>query len=353
MTSLAYQFISQGAVVVPEPGKVYIDVGNSLEPGIIDHHQPDAPKSCAAELVLAHPDYIRQQIINKEKTDKLTIVVHHYPDLDAVSGAWFGRCIALGQEITAAHRVWAAYVCSVDQGYTRLNSEHPVTVYSLFMMRMEQIRQQGYSGEARDNELLAKGFLFVETILAALATGKNLADTAWLEQVAEFQRERQQIKADYLCYQQDMQTADLTAVQLLRKDRQGREQVVGLWISQPESVLFKSWARGDTYRSGSEQGFIFSAIQLNPTRFILSVAPDSKVFLQGLGDLLEKRETEKRLAQGYVRTGNNRPGYSSPDPWYDGRSPAHNYTIIDSPRSGTVLTKAEIEAVFEEYISKG
>jgi hypothetical protein len=39
-----------------------------------------------------------------------------------------------------------------------------------------------------------------------------------------------------------------------------------------------------------------------------------------------------------------RPGYDNADPWYDGR--AHSYTIVDSPRAGTVLTADEIESIF-------
>jgi hypothetical protein len=38
----------------------------------------------------------------------------------------------------------------------------------------------------------------------------------------------------------------------------------------------------------------------------------------------------------------------SPDPWYDGRG--HNYTIVDSPRSGTLLRYQQIiDCVLAEY----
>jgi hypothetical protein len=42
-----------------------------------------------------------------------------------------------------------------------------------------------------------------------------------------------------------------------------------------------------------------------------------------------------------------RSGYDNADPWYDGR--AHGHTIIDSPRSGTLLTADEVEAIFLEF----
>jgi hypothetical protein len=42
-----------------------------------------------------------------------------------------------------------------------------------------------------------------------------------------------------------------------------------------------------------------------------------------------------------------RPGYANADPWYDGR--AHGYTYVDAPRSGTLLTAEEIEAIFLRF----
>jgi hypothetical protein len=42
-----------------------------------------------------------------------------------------------------------------------------------------------------------------------------------------------------------------------------------------------------------------------------------------------------------------RPGYDNADPWYDGRG--HDYTIVDAPRSGTLLTADEIETIFLNF----
>ena len=43
----------------------------------------------------------------------------------------------------------------------------------------------------------------------------------------------------------------------------------------------------------------------------------------------------------------SRAGYANSDPWYDGR--AHGDTIVDSPRSGTVLTAEEIEQIMVRF----
>ena len=79
--------------------------------------------------------------------------------------------------------------------------------------------------------------------------------------------------------------------------------------------------------------------------------------MRGLGGLLDDREAAKRRRDHGEDnrvidpvTGARlppRPGYANADPWYDGR--AHGYTIVDSPRAGTVLTADEIEAAFLEY----
>ena len=58
--------------------------------------------------------------------------------------------------------------------------------------------------------------------------------------------------------------------------------------------------------------------------------------------------TERKML-GKERKGEPRPGYDNPDPWYDGRNPLHNYTIVDTPRGGTVLAWDEIISLIDEY----
>ena len=42
-----------------------------------------------------------------------------------------------------------------------------------------------------------------------------------------------------------------------------------------------------------------------------------------------------------------RSGFANADPWYDGRT--HGYTLVDAPRSGTLLTGDEIEAIVLKF----
>ena len=327
-----------GFVAKPEKSKVYVDVGNAFCAGILDHHHPDAPDACTAMLVLNHSEYIKSQIAD----DELTIIPHQYPDLDAVTGAYFARMHARDEKVMALHHDWAGYVCKIDQGFTTLTSTPPITPYSLFMMRMQGL-DKGHDIHKASLMVLKAGFDFLETIFDWLKGGGDLENPQELGDLDIFAAEKKAITGDLEKYQQDIQRAEVFSCVLPKKGGQGSQQVQGLWLSYPTSSMFKSWARGD--------GFVFLGIQVSEQRFILSVNPNSDVYLKCLGDFLEQAEAEKREIHGLERQGKNRPGYNSPDPWYDGCSPLHNYTIIDSPRGGTILTKAEIQSILQFALS--
>jgi len=342
--NVSYEFVPMGSVVSPEQGKVYVDVGNAFCPGVLDHHHSDAPDACTAELVLNHPQYVLSQCVDGH----LTIIPHQYPDLDAVTGAYFASMYASGDPVDKIHHQWAEYVRRVDQGFTTLDVEHPVSPYSLFMMRMHLLGKRGAVDSA---SMLQAGFKFLESIFEWMKSGGNLKVPVKLKENRMFSNEVSAITDDLGRYKQDLKRAEKTLCSLPRKDGTATQEVAGLWIARPESAMFKSWVRGDKESSGNDQGFIFLGVQVAEHRFILSVDPSSDVTLKGLGALLEKAEIEKREELGKVRKGENRPGYDSPDPWYDGRSPLHNYTIIDSPRAGTVLQMMKIQNIVRNHIN--
>jgi len=343
---LSYYFVPMGFVATPELGKVYVDVGNAFCAGVLDHHHPDAPDACTAMLVLNHPEYVTNQVVN----GNLTIIPHQYPDLDAVTGAYFAGMHVQGDAIEPMHHDWAEYACRVDQGFTTLTPQQPMTPYSLFMMRMHLLREQlPDDDQLASRMILDAGFDFLDVLFANLQSGGKLSDLHLGELSHVLAPEIEAIQHDLSLYQQDIQRANIFACELPLSNGKGTKEVAGLWIEKPASSMFKSWARGDAKLAGNDEGFVFLGIQVSDSRFILSVDPSSGVYLKGLGDLIEQAETEKRKELGEERVGENRPGYASPDPWYDGRSPLHNYTIIDSPRVGTVLSSKEVRDVFHQY----
>jgi len=113
-----------------------------------------------------------------------------------------------------------------------------------------------------------------------------------------------------------------------------------LVTAAPQASLFKHFARS--------AGRVFThviypnAVSLKDgnaaDRHVISVAPESEVWLKGLGAVLEAEELSARARTGAIRPGPPRwPDVTCDDPWYDGRSPLHCFTIVDSPREGTVL----------------
>jgi hypothetical protein len=78
-----------------------------------------------------------------------------------------------------------------------------------------------------------------------------------------------------------------------------------------------------------------------------SIDPAARADLRGLAASLEWAEQRRRRELGIrdSRRGATRfpefPGIA--DPWYDGRG--HQWTIVDSPRDGTVLDRGELEAI--------
>jgi len=347
--NLSYDFVPMGFVATPVQGKVYVDVGNAFCPGVLDHHHPGAPDACTAMLVLNHPEYVTSQIVDGH----LTIIPHEYPDLDAVAGACFAKMHAEGVDITSIQRDWAKYVCNVDRGFTTLVPSQPVTPYSLFMMRMHLLRKvlPDNANEA-SRLILQSGFDFLDTAFSWMNSGGSLEMPESFQSIGAFANEISAISKDHSDYSKDIKRAEKGRYILPKKDGSGLEEVAGLWIEKPASAMFKSWARGDCENSGDKDGFVFLGIQVSDNRFILSVDPSSGVYLKGLGDLLELPEIAKRKSLGLERKGKNRPGYNSPDPWYDGRSPLHNYTIVDSPKAGTVLQMIEIQSIVRNCIQK-
>jgi hypothetical protein len=126
--------------------------------------------------------------------------------------------------------------------------------------------------------------------------------------------------------------------------------------------FFKDWARTDAAHSPNGKGFAALCVFHSEgpgqeRRCILSVTPDSGATLRGLGALLDGAEADRRRQVFGMddrvtdpATGQPKPprsGYSNSDPWYDGRG--HAYTIVDSPRDGTLLTAEQIEELFLSF----
>ena len=135
-------------------------------------------------------------------------------------------------------------------------------------------------------------------------------------------------------------------------------------LNDPECcIFFKDWARSDRERIAGRRGLpgplglhhrvAARPAPLHPLGDRPTAAPRSAAWRPSSTEAESDRRRQvygddDRLID--PATGSRKPpraGYDNADPWYDGR--AHGFTIVDSPRSGTLLTAEEIEGIFVRF----
>jgi len=345
-------FVSYGSVLAPQPKELAIDVGNRLSPGVIDHHQPGPEDECTTSLILRYPHYVLDHL-EGIPVEEITVITHVSPDLDAVTAAFFCNALLSNGHLPPFAENIASYVRDVDMGVCVRHPDVLVTVYSIFTSLCELARREGkkkgWSEEETYRAQMECGFALWEYAISVIDEQTDLHDSKPFEQSHPFEEAQDLVMKDYAKYLQDLERSEHAQFSLPFKNGNESGEVDALMVVDPESLLFRLWARGDSHRSPGGKGFAMLAVNYKHKRYIISVDPQSPYYLKGLGELLEKAETTKRKALGKERQGEPRPGYGSPDPWYDGRNTLHNYTIVDTPRCGTVLTWEEIQQIIVRY----
>lgn len=159
-------------------------------------------------------------------------------------------------------------------------------------------------------------------------------------------------------YKKDLEKSIFLTLKLINNQTNIEETIDFIGTDNPKSFLWKYWVRGDRKNSPQKNGFIFTCAFFDTfkaqgrNRAIISTDPNMPYSLKGLGILIEKLEIEKLLSSGESiekLTENSRPGFHRADLWYDGRAPIHNYTIIDAPRAGSILSNDELIDIIGRY----
>jgi hypothetical protein len=147
-------------------------------------------------------------------------------------------------------------------------------------------------------------------------------------------------------------------------EKHGRQAVDGLFLRDPESLLFKSWARSDTEQSTFGSGFKFTAIvnssgrpagESNTGDYYFSLDPENagRMHLYPIWARLQKLEVDefvrRELAVEPPRSGfedraisdggtyhPHYPGFG--DPWFDGNN--YGCTIVPTPNRGSSIGPA-------------
>jgi serine/threonine protein kinase len=354
--------------------RLFLDVGNDLRPGVLDHHHLTAYSGSTSSLVLAHPAFVDGAVVpGRRPHDPFTIVLHEQPDLDCLISAYLAIAYLDTQSFPAAADALARYADLVDEGSPGFTLARPFTLYAAYQQLANRLARRTWDSDAAGwQERLRQGLSLVAYVVAELGRGRALPDVDAFACPGLFGPEdRAEVARDVERYRRklaDPRTQARTAPLRLPGRFGGTQEVEALLVrdvqnaGDPERcVFFKDWARTDAeHRAGG--GFVALSVFHSPgpqqiRRGILSVTPTGGVTLRGLGALLDEAEAARRRQVHGVDdrvtdpvTGEAkpaRPGYGNADPWYDGR--AHGYTIVDSPRSGTLLTADEIEGIFLRF----
>ena len=240
-----------------------------------------------------------------------------------------------------------------DQGHENFDSSlstiSPALIYTI-----------GQADFAEDRAKTDFGFRLLDYLQACASNAtaaSNMHQRQLYENHAEFRELVSRIESDKRRYYADVEIAYTTDVEL--PQRGGGQRSVPTMICRlpPQSHLLKHWARSIGAPSSQPAvpyeclvvpydpvGDSSSGIEEHFRRVVISVNGNSDIYLGEIGRHLELREQQERERRGIVQQGDARfPEISnSPDPWYDGRG--HNYTIIDSPRGGTLLSYQQILA---------
>lgn len=374
-----FECVGHGSLLDPEPKVVTLDVGNAFGPGMLDqHHDLDLGLS-TAELVFKHPELVYEHLAegliaasNSEghSVYRPVIRTHWAPDFDAVASA------LLVQELIAHGRfpAWASSLVdiasSVDSGAwlpeISRGAESPALKSVMLMMHaieapddasrmtlaMAYVRAEAASLEAK---LSSSSGADDDEARFASQGGRSVWEGplcgGWAKGDPHAEAIIERLRSDISRYQVLSPQVNRSVVSGL-PCREGESE--GLSVScasvPPELVigaqapvrLLKYWLRAE--------GAVMTIIPLlhkapGRRRAIIALDPTyrdpsgRRPSLMGLGRALEEAEQAQRLATGdpaLIRTGTPRYDWvDHDDPWYTGVG--HDYTIVDSPRSGSVL----------------
>ena len=344
-------FVPMGYMARRQKGVVYIDTGNSKELGIIDHHHPEAGKAASAcELLLRKPQLLLGHL-QGIASSQIEFRLHEQPDLDCVA-TFYAACELLDEDPRQdILKLLADYVSKIDRGIIPQPETVADSLYGVFIAHQKRVEDE-LGSRITDSMRLKAGLRVIDCAFYLMEKSRLKANFADIFRFGGgwFEEERQMVRNDWSLYEEDFERRGHT----YRARVNGiSEPVEGLWLDHPLSLLFKFWARNDRRAEGG-RGYAFLAVdwskaEKGKNRFVISVAPEAGLSLKGLGESLESEENARREELGRQRPVHPiRYPSDNSDPWYFGWS--HDYTIVDSPHNGTVLTNREVQRAHEAWL---
>lgn len=331
---------------------IILDTGNALKPGIIDHHQPgcEFADKCVAHIVVNKGSSYLEHLLDKAEVN---VVTHFIPDLDALGSVYFTLKYLRNEAFTFLDQQVADYINMVDMGKLSLDPEKPIGIASLWLHHTNIKDYSAAYTQEFNQDLLAKGLLFMEGVFKVIETDENPYTNEGFEQILAFEEPIKDILNDASNYRLDVENSITGIIEMYNSDTRGMDEVEVIISRDARSFLWKYMVRGDRNNSLFGNGFKLTCLHVTGKRgAIISVDPNYPYDLKGLGVYLDTLEITQLLSSEGIEEiingvdGGPRSGFHRNNPWYDGRG-THNFTIIDVPRGGTMLSEDQInDAIF-------
>lgn len=303
---MKYKFIEAGSCIdICLEYELYLDVGNNLTVGIIDHHQLSGTQKSATRLVYENKNLID---INTK-----TIVLHENPDLDCIASSYLATYYLHYEKFPSFTKELCEFLDKADFGFSL---KHTINLASLFSVLKANLQS--------DEDVVKIGHKLIEDMITTGFDSGSFLD--------KYSKEIIELNNENKIFQYDLKNSNNKEFILQDRYTKKFKPLKALILKTPKSKLFKSLSR--------ELGYDLLIVVWNKKRTVISLKGDSYFTLENIGNKLNILEKQKRDKLKIKLKEANREGYNIPDPWYDGR--AHNYTIIDAPRMGTVLSYCEI-----------
>lgn len=369
-----------------DDGTVALDIGNAVpEDGIYDHHQGGVEAACTAALVFRNRSRLRTQLNGQPER---TVFLHENPDFDALTSFFLAWCLVSkpSNPNPSRFQTLVDFASRVDQG--RARPTNTLTLYTFVLMagtwltseqgasfrhstRMRRIFEDGRIDAPSASTDACTAALTLQLLRDWSATPEWAPpDTVDPTIVSKDLRPvlfslDSRLNRQMDCCKQDIERAqaagDIGQTTIQTKDG-SPQSALYVRVVNPES---NPGILGKYIRTWSRRNYDAPAVSLlqfrEGRRTIASVPPESTLTLKGLGLYLERMEQEERKRQGMEDEDVPRyqavdpdgtvhvdPLFEGSDPWYDGRG--HNFTIVDTPRSGSLLS---LEEVYQAVVNAG
>jgi hypothetical protein len=259
------------------------------------------------------------------------LVIQADPTLDDMLAAAFIERLLAGAELPAGARAFALYAGHVREGLKTTSLPIKDSLEGIYLAIRNEAGGDLEQPDARAR-FLASWPRIAQVILQAAEAGRDPTTASLFEGDPHFDGARAYLAHDREVYA----SQDVPGGQrwLMRLPDGPREQVPGLVLCRPRSMLWKAWSREDPDAPGGK-GYLFLGVFEKESHWVFSTNPVHRLPIPALAGALQKAEAAKD------------PARAPQDPWYDGRR--HSHTLVAAPHAGTALEDQDVLHIVKRW----